>query len=377
MKTIKVGLIGTGYMGKAHAIALRSVPAVFPLSATVECEMLAEITPELARLKSIELGFNRSTGDWLELVNDPNVDVVDICSPNYLHKEMALAAIAAGKHVYSEKPLAMNAADALEMTLAAEKAGVKTLVGFNYAKNPASQLAKEIISNGEIGEVVHFRGTHNEDYLADPQTPFSWRLKREFSGAGALGDMGSHIINMAQYLVGDIAAVNGDLQTVITERPVYDKPGEFGQVENEDQAHAMIRFASGAIGTIETSRIACGRKMGLTYEVTGTKGSIVFDQERLAELKLYTRGENTAREGFKTILVGPEHPDYKHFCVSAGHGLGYNDQKIVEVRDLIEGIANDTTIWPDFRAAYTVNLVIDSIEESHGLGQWVDVKTSG
>ena len=271
----------------------------------------------------------------------------------------------------------MNAADALEMTLAAEKAGVKTLVGFNYAKNPASQLAKEIIANGEIGEVVHFRGTHNEDYLADPQTPFSWRLKREFSGAGALGDMGSHIINMAQYLIGDIAAVNGDLQTVITERPVYDKPGEFGQVENEDQAHAMIRFASGAIGTIETSRIACGRKMGLTYEVTGTKGSIVFDQERLAELKLYTRGENTAREGFKTILVGPEHPDYKHFCVSAGHGLGYNDQKIVEVRDLIEGIANDTTIWPDFRAAYTVNLVIDSIEESHGLGQWVDVKTSG
>jgi len=374
MKTIRVGLIGTGYMGKAHAIALRSVPAVFPLSAKVECEMLAEVNSELAAAKATELGFNRSTGDWLELVNDPNIDVVDICSPNFLHKEMALAAIAAGKHVYSEKPLALNAQDALEMTQAAELAGVKTLVGFNYVKNPASQLAKEIIANGEIGDVVHFRGTHNEDYLADPKTPFNWRLKREFSGSGTLGDMGSHIINMAQYLVGAITAVNGDLQTVITERPIADQPGQFGIVENEDQAHAMVRFANGAIGTLESSRIACGRKMGLTYEVTGTKGTIIFDQERLAELKLFTRGDDTAREGFKTILIGPEHPDYKHFCISAGHGLGYNDQKIVEVRDLIEGIANDQPIWPDFRAAYEVNLVVDCIEESHRLGQWVDIK---
>ena len=374
MKTIRVGLIGTGYMGKAHAIALRSVPAVFPLSAKVECEMLAEVNDQLAAEKAIELGFNRSTGDWLELVNDPNIDVVDICSPNYLHKEMALAAIAAGKHVYSEKPLALNAQDALEMTLAAEKAGVKTLVGFNYAKNPASQLAKEIIANGEIGEVVHFRGTHNEDYLADPMTPFSWRLKREFSGSGTLGDMGSHIIHMAQYLVGDIIAVNGDLQTVIKQRSLPGQPGQVGTVENEDQAHAMVRCANGAIGTIESSRIACGRKMGLTYEVTGTKGTIIFDQERMAELKLFTRGSNTAREGFKTILVGPEHPNYKHFCISAGHGIGYNDQKIVEVRDLIEGIANDTPIWPDFRAAYEVNLVVDCIEKSHRLGQWVAFK---
>jgi len=373
MKTIRIGLIGTGYMGKAHAIALRSVPAVFPLSAKVECEMLAEVNESLAHEKAQELGFNRSTGDWRELVNDDNIDVVDICSPNFLHKEMALAAIAAGKHVYSEKPLALNAQDALEMTEAAEKAGVKTLVGFNYVKNPASQLAKEIIANGEIGEVVHFRGTHNEDYLADPLSPFSWRLKREFSGSGTLGDMGSHIINMAQHLVGEISEVNGDLQTVITKRPLPDKPGEFGTVENEDQAHAMLRFSNGAIGTIESSRIACGRKMGLTYEITGTKGTILFDQERLAEIKLYTRGGNSARDGFKTILLGPEHPDYKHFCISAGHGLGYNDQKIVEIRDLIEGIANDQPIWPDFRAAYHVNLVIDSIELSHKQGTWINI----
>lgn len=374
MNSIRVGLIGTGYMGKAHAIALHSAPSIFPLSVRIECEMLAEINDSLAAEKALELGFNRSTGNWKDLVSDSNIDVVDICSPNYLHKEMALAAIAAGKHVYSEKPLALNAKDALDMTLAAENAGVKTLVGFNYAKNPASQLAKEIISSGEIGDIVHFRGTHNEDYLANPLVPMSWRLKREHSGSGTLGDMGSHIINMAQYLVGEITAVNGDLQTVIKQRPIAGQAGEFSEVENEDQAHAMLRFEQGAIGTIETSRIAWGRKMGLTYEVTGTLGTLIFDQERLSEIKLYQSGGNSARDGFKTILIGPEHPDYKYFCISAGHGLGYNDQKIVEVRDLIEGIATNKPIWPDFRAGYNVNLVIDAIEKSHQLGQWINIK---
>jgi predicted dehydrogenase len=374
MKTVRVGLIGTGYMGKAHAIALHSAPSIFPLSAKIKCEMLAEINDSLAKEKALELGFNRSTGNWKDLVNDNNIDVVDICSPNFLHKEMALAAIAAGKHVYVEKPLALNANDALEMTLAAEKAGVKTLVGFNYAKNPASQLAKEIISSGEIGEVVHFRGTHNEDYLANPEVPMSWRLKRAYSGSGALGDLGSHIINMAQYLVGNISAVNGDLQTVIKQRPTAGQPGQFSEVENEDQAHALLRFNSGAIGTIETSRIAWGRKMGLTYEITGKLGTVIFDQERLSEIKLYKSENNTSRNGFKTILIGPEHPDYKYFCISAGHGLGYNDQKIVEVRDLVEGIATNRPIWPDFRAGYQVNLVIDAIEESHQIGQWINIE---
>lgn len=373
MKTVRIGLIGTGFMGKAHAIAFQSAPAIFPLSARIECELLAEVNSDLAARKAQELGFRRSTDDWQALVTDPEVDVVDICSPNFLHKEMALAAIAAGKHVYCEKPLAINSADALEMTEAAEKAGVKTLVGFNYAKNPAAQLAKEIIAAGEIGDVVHFRGTHNEDYLADPQTPFNWRLKREFSGSGTLGDMGSHIINMAQYLVGDIIQVNGDLQTVIKERPLPDQPGKTGVVENEDQAHCMVRFDNGAIGTLESSRIAWGRKMGLTFEVTGTRGSIVFDQERLSELKLYTATDSAGREGFRTLLIGPDHPDYGHFCVGPGHGIGYNDQKAVEVRDLIEGLVADKPLWPDFRAAMEVNRVIDALEQSHAEGRWISL----
>lgn len=373
MQPLRIGLIGTGFMGKAHAIAFKAAPTVFPLSAPVACELLAEVSLDLATQKAHELGFRRATDDWTKLVTDPEVDVVDICSPNFLHKEMALAAINAGKAVYCEKPLAINARDALDMTLAAEKAGVKTLVGFNYVKNPAAQLAKEIIASGELGDIVHFRGTHNEDYLADPATPFSWRLKREFSGSGTLGDMGSHIINMAHFLVGEITAIQGDLQTVITERPLPDQLGKSGKVENEDQAHAMVRFANGAIGTLETSRIAWGRKMGLTYEVTGTRGSLVFDQERLSELKLFSTSDPKNRQGFRTLLLGPDHPDYAHFCVGAGHGIGYNDQKMVEVRDLVEGITRGRPLWPDFRAAYEVNRVIDAWEQSHALGQWVSL----
>ena len=368
---LRIGLIGTGYMGKAHCIAFQTASAVFPLSGTIVCEMVADINAELAAQKATEFGFKRSTGDWRELVNDPNIDLVDICAPNYLHREMALAAIAAGKHVYSEKPLALNASDALEMTEAAERAGVKTLVGFNYTKNPTIQLAKQIIERGEIGDVVHFRGTFNEDYLADSQTPFSWRLKREFSGAGTLGDMGSHIINIAQHLVAPIEQLCADLQTVHKQRPIADTDGETGRVENDDQVHMMVRFNNGAIGTLEASRIAWGRKNGLWFEINGTRGTLIFDQQRLSELQLYTATDASNRQGFRTILTGPEHPDYQHFCVSAGHGIGYNDMKAVEVRDLVEGIFNQTPIWPDFRAAYEVNKVMDAVELSHRQGSWV------
>lgn len=373
MKTIRIGLIGTGYMGKAHTIAFNTASSVFALSAQLVCEMVAEVTPELAAEKAQKFGFNRSTGDWKVLVNDPDIDVVDICAPNFLHKEMALAAIAAGKHVYSEKPLALDAKDALEMTEAAEAAGIKTLVGFNYIKNPTVQLAKEIIDQGEIGEVVHFRGTFNEDYLADGETPFTWRLKREFSGSGTLGDMGSHIINMAQFLVAPIAELCADLQTVHKQRPVANEPGNVGSVENDDQVHMMVRFNNGAIGTLESSRIAWGRKNGLWFEINGTRGTLIYDQEHLSELQLYTANDASNRQGFRRILAGPEHPDYANFCVSAGHGLGYNDMKAVEVRDLVEGIAADSPMWPDFRAAYEVNRVIDAVEQSHNDRCWVQI----
>ena len=375
MKSLRVGLIGTGYMGKAHAIAYRNAMAAFGISQDqLACEMLAEVDEDLAKRKASEFGFNRATGDWKTLVQDPNVDLVDICAPNFLHKEMALAAIAAGKHVYSEKPLALNAADAKEMTQAAEQAGVKTLVGFNYIKNPTLQFAKALIARGDIGDIVHFRGVFNEDYLADDSLPFSWRLQQEYAGSGALNDLASHLVNLAIHLVAPITSLCADLKVVHKSRPLAGDSQQTGQVENDDQAHMMVRFANGAQGTLEASRIAWGRKNGLSFEITGTKGSLIFDQETLSELSLFIAGDDPQIQGFKRILVGPEHPDYKAFCVSAGHGLGFNDIKAVEVRDLYEGIVNNKSLWPDFRAATQVNIILDKVVESHANNAWVEVE---
>ncbi|MCE8026013.1 MULTISPECIES: Gfo/Idh/MocA family protein [Halomonadaceae] len=372
METLNIGLIGTGFMGKAHSIALKAAPAVFDLPAQPFCDLLAEVDDALAERKALELGFARATGDWRLLVKDPEVDVVDICAPNYLHKEMALAAIAAGKHVYAEKPLALTAADAGEMAEAAEKAGVKTLVGFNYIRNPATQLAREIVASGEIGELIHFRGRHNEDYLSDPAKPLDWHVQRATAGAGALGDVGSHILNMAEYLTGQrISEVFGQLQTLIPRRPLPDGSGGMGEVENDDQAQALLRFDGGLIGNIETSRVATGRKMGLAYTLTGTKGSIIFDQERLSELQLYKSEGLPGRRGFSTLLIGPAHPDYAAFSPAPGHGLGYNDQKIIEIRDLVVGIAGNKPLYPDFREAWRVNRLIEAIEHSHVVGSWI------
>lgn len=374
MQTLNIGLIGTGFMGKAHAIALKAAPTVFDLPAKPVCDLLAEVDDELAVRKARELGFARATGDWRSLVKDPEVDVVDICAPNYLHKEMALAAIAEGKHVYAEKPLALSAADAQEMVEAAESAGVKTLVGFNYIRNSATQLAREIVQSGELGELIHFRGRHNEDYMSDLAKPLDWHAQRATAGAGALGDVGSHILNMAEYLTGQrISEVFGQLQTVIPRRPLPQGSGGIGEVENDDQAQALLRFDGGLIGNIETSRVATGRKMGLAYTITGTKGSIIFDQERMSELQLYSQAGPEGRRGFSTLLMGPEHPDYAAFSPAPGHGLGYNDQKIIEIRDLVVGIVCNQPLYPDFREAGRVNRMIDAIERSHSEGGWIAV----
>ncbi len=373
MNKVRVGLIGTGYIGRCHAIAYAQAPTVFQLKGQLVREMVAEVDEDLARQRAADFGFNRYTTDWRALCSDPNIDVVDICAPNFLHKEMALEAIKRGKHVYSEKPLALNAQDTQEMAAAAERAGVKTLVGFNYMKNPASQLAREIIEQGEIGEPVHFYGTHNEDHLADPLTPIDWHCKKATAGLGALGDLAAHIVNMAHFLMGGIHEVSGDMATIITQRPEPNQPQKMSPVENEDQASALLRFDSGAMGVIETSRIACGRKMGLTYVVTGTKGTISFTQERMAELQLYRHDDAKSRQGFKTILIGPEHPYYGAFCIGTGHGFGFNDQKTIEIGELINGIATDQPLWPDFTEGVRVSRVLEAIAHSAQERCWIKV----
>jgi len=368
--TLNFGIIGAGYMGKAYSIALNTVAAVFPLSAKPVLSLLADEIPEVVDAKAKAYGFERKTTDWRSLVSDPTIDIVAVCTPTFLHEEMAKAAVAAGKHVICEKPLSLTARDAAAMAEAAEKAGVKTMVGYCYAKNPAARLAKAMIEAGEIGEVIHFRGTHNEDFLMDPEAPSSWRLKEAFAGkAGALSDLASHIINMAHYLCGPIADVVADSQIVHKARP--DGEGDRVAVENDDQTNLLFHFESGVLGSIEASRVAAGRKMGLTYEVVGTKGALYFDQEAMAELQFYSGSDRSDRSGFRRLLIGPAHPDYGSFCLGTGHGIGYNDMITIEMRDMIEGVAGGRAVWPSFRDAVHTALVVDSALRSQAERRWV------
>jgi predicted dehydrogenase len=372
MKTYRVGLIGSGFIGRAHAIALQEVGAVFPDVAAPACEILADRDAAQAAKSAAAMGFARSTGDWRELVADLTVDIVDICSPNYLHREMALAAIAAGKHVWCEKPLALDAAEAQEVASAAAHAGVVHLIGFNYSQNPLIRLAQSMIAAGELGKVLGFSGRYFEDYMADPAVPHSWRCERKLAGAGALADLGSHLVDMAEILLGPIDSVLATLETVHAQRRVP-ATGEMRSVENEDTARALVRFARGCGGSFEISRVATGFKCGLAFTVFGSNGSLSFDQERMNELRHYSAADAPGRRGFRTILAGPEHPDYAHFCPAPGHGLGINDLKVIEARNLLRAIADGAPARPGFDVGLRVQRVMDAMERSHGSGTWTKV----
>ena len=362
---LRIGLIGTGFMGKAHVFGFTSAPRVFDLPFDLELHTVADITPETAAEAARRLGFAHATANWRNIIADPDIDVVSITAPNALHKEMSLAAIAAEKHVYCEKPLAPLAQDALEMTLAAEAAGLKTQVGFNYLCNPMLALARDMIQAGELGEIRGYRGIHCEDYMADPEGVFTFR--HDPQGGGALADIGSHIIAMARHLIGEIAEVSGTLHTAHPLRK--DAQGIARAVRIDDQMDALVRFAGGATGTLSASWIATGRKMGLGFEVSGTRGSIAFTQERFNELQLYRAGPGI-NNGFTTIMAGPGHGEYGAFCPASGHQIGYNDLKTIEVKAAIDAVLGDSTSAKDFADALKVEQVADAIRTSHREARW-------
>ncbi|AWN17853.1 Gfo/Idh/MocA family protein [Salinisphaera sp. LB1] len=367
------GVIGAGFMGKAHALALHSVAAVFGLETRPVVDMIATSSDDSAARAAKRLGFARHTGDWRELVRDPAIDVVTVCAP-LPHREMVLEAIAHGKHVLCEKPLATNTGEAAAMQVAAEQAGVVCMVGFNYPKTPASQFARQLIDEGALGEIVSFRCAHVEDFLADPDLPMDWRMRRAEAGeAGALGDLGSHCIGMAHWLLGPIREVMAETRIVHAHRPAPDS-GERVAVENDDQAELLVRFKSDVSGSLYVSRVGTGHKMGLSYEVTGTEGTIVFDQERLSEIQFYSRRDDARTQGFRRIPMGPSHPDYGDFCPAPGHGTGYNDTVTVEVRDLIAAITGEQPkLWPTFADAVYVHRVVDAALASVRDGRWTVV----
>ena len=374
MDDIGVGLIGTGFMGKCHAMAFGAVKAAFAPPIAPRLAVLCDIEPAVARRAAAEFGFARWTADWRDLVNDPAVGLVAIAAPNALHREMALAAAAAGKAIYCEKPMALMLEDAAAMAEAAAAAGVATLVGYNYVRNPAIAHARRLIAEGAIGDVAYFRGVYDEDYMADPARPYSWRCRVAEAGLGTLGDLACHLVSVAHFLVGPVAEVSADIETVIKERPDPARPGESGAVENEDIAHALLRFENGIAGTLASSRVTWGRKCRLAWEVTGSRGTLAFDQERMNELRLFVAEGPAERRGFATVLSGPDHPPYGRFCPAPGHGLGFNDLKVIEVDHLLRGLVGEQALFPDFAAALAIERVIHGIVLSARRREWVAVK---
>lgn len=368
MADIGVGLIGTGFMGKAHALAYRAARAVLGDVPEVRLELLCDTPAERARQMAGQFGFVRCTNDWRSLVEDAKVDLVSITTPNRMHREMALAAIGAGKHVHCEKPMGLTLAEAEEMAEAARRAGVKTMVGYNYIKNPAFLHAQRLVCEGAIGRLVHFRGWVDEDYQADPDLPWTWRAKLDEAGLGALGDLGCHLVSMAHGLMGPVESLVADMQTIHETRPLEGGAGH-GKVENEDTATALVRFRGGAHGSLSTSRSAWGRKNRLGFEVHGTTGMIVFDQERMNELQMYRNEGPAGEQGFKTILTGPAHPPYGHFCPAPGHQLGINDLKVLEAGAFLRWIGGGEKSGPDFADALEFEKVIHAIAASARKGR--------
>ncbi len=371
-KELGIGLIGTGFMGKAHAFAYRAALAAFPDIPVPRLEMIADVDKGSAAKAAQQYGFARATGEWRELVSDPRIDVVSITTPNTLHKEMALAAIAAGKHVHCEKPLSPSLADSLEMVEAAEKAGAVTQVGFNYIKNPLLKMARDMVAAGELGEITGFRGIHAEDYMHDPESPYSWRID-PVGGPGVIADLGSHIIGMARFLLGPIAEVSADVRTVVKSRPVAKGARERRDVLVDDVARILVNFARGCGGTIEANWIATGRKMQLGFELTGEKGSLVFTQERLNELLFYRAGGDAKTSGYAKIEAGPQHAPYGQFCVAGGHQLGFNDLKTIEMGEFLRAVGSAGKAGPDFREAYEIQKVVEGAIASSRARGWVKI----
>jgi predicted dehydrogenase len=366
---LRIGLIGSGFMGKAHAFGFASAPRVFDLPFELELRTLADITEQSAANAATAFGFARSTADWRSLIDDPEIDVVDITAPNALHKQMAMAAIEAGKHVYCEKPLAPLTADAREMADAAEAAGVKTQVGFNYLCNPMLTLAREMIAGGELGEIRGYRGIHCEDYMADAHGAFTFR--HDPAGGGALADIGSHALATAEFLCGPITRVMGDCVTMIAERP--DGKGGRRKVEVDDVGRAFLRFANGATGSVEGNWIATGRKMQHDFEVYGTKGALSFSQEHFNVLHFYSTADAKGRQGFRRIEASPDHAPYGLFCVAPGHQLGFNDLKAIEVAGYVNAIAGKAPEPFNFRQGLRIQTLVETIQNSAREGGWMTV----
>ncbi|HSE70404.1 MAG TPA: Gfo/Idh/MocA family oxidoreductase [Nocardioidaceae bacterium] len=383
--TLGVGMVGYAFMGAAHSQAWRAAHRFFDLPLTPRMVALGGRDAIRVGEAAVKLGWESTETDWRTLVEREDVDLVDVCTPGDTHAEIAVAALAAGKHVLCEKPLANSVEEAEEMVKAAERAaqhGVRSMVGFTYRRVPAIALARQLVEEGRLGEIRHVRAQYLQDWIADPEAPLSWRLQKERAGSGALGDIGAHIIDLTQFITGDrLRSVAGMMRTFVNERPLPQEHAGLsgvagsgrGEVTVDDAVAFMGTFASGAFATFEATRMATGRKNAIRIEINGDRGSLAFDFEDMNVLHYYDATEPARTAGFRRILVTePDHP-YVGAWWPPGHLLGYEHGFVHQAVDLVTAIADGTDPAPSFADGLQVQRVLKAVEDSARKHDWQEV----
>lgn len=378
-RTVGIGLVGVGWMGAVHSVAYGRARVHYADCAGVaRLVIAADESERRARHATDELGYETSTTDWREVVEHPDVEGVSITVPNELHEEVARAAAAAGKHIWIEKPVGRFPSETASIAAAVESAGVRSIVGFNYRQAPAVRHAKHLIDSGALGSIDHFRSQWVAAYAASPRGVLSWRFRREQAGLGILGDLGSHAVDLAQYLLGPIESVTARTATIVKERPLpsaagthFDvvEGGELASVENEDAVWSLVHFERGVTGTIESSRVAVGPQARYAFEVHGSEGAVAWDFERMNELSLFLPLENGDR-GYARVPMGPQHEPFARFQPGPGLSMGYDDLKVIEAALFLDSIATGEQGEPGVREALAAAKAIAAMERSSASGRW-------
>ncbi len=373
-RTLSVALIGTKFMGRAHSNAWRQAPRFFELPADVRMAVICGRDPAATRHAARRYAWESASTDWSSAVRDPLIDIVDICTTNDLHAQIAIAAARAGKALLCEKPLARELREAEQMVAAVKGARVVNMVCHNYRRVPAIALAKAMIVRGALGDrIYHFRARYAQDWIADVDFPLVWRVQKKIAGSGALGDIGAHIIDLARFLVGEIANVSAVCQTFIKRRPLQNGRRSFGRVDVDDAVSVVGTFRRGAILNLEATRFAEGRKNALTFEINGSRGSLVFDLENLNHLRFYDATDPEQTRGFRDIIVTePTHPYVKSWW-PPGHLLGYEHSFVHTVADFVSAVVAKKPAGPDFADALKTQRILEAIARSARTCQMVKI----
>lgn len=385
MRTVNVAIIGANFMGKAHSNAWLSVDKFFDVDIKPVLKVACDLDPKLAQALSDKWGWEEVEVAWEKVIERDDIDVIDICTPTFLHKDMVLASAQHGKHIFCEKPAARNFLEAKEMYEAVEKAGVLHYLNHNYRRVPAVSFAKQLIANGDLGEIYHWRGAYLQDWISDPNFPLTWHLRTEMAGAGPQNDLNSHSVDLARYLLGEVSLVSAMLKTFITERPLPgENAGTFnsgssmtssekGKVTVEDAAFMITTFENGVLGSFESSRFANGRKNYNAFEIYGSKGSIAFNVEKMNELQYFNQNEPPAMQGFRSIPIAhPTHP-YMSAWWPAGHIIGYEHTFIHAVKDFLDALSQESSITPNLYDGMKVMQVLEAGIRSSETGKHVKV----